>query len=44
VTVVVDGLGGCLDPTATGPYGESKSGKRGEDSEEEDRGPARPLA
>jgi hypothetical protein len=28
VAVVVGGLGGCLDPTATGPYGESRAEKR----------------
>jgi hypothetical protein len=26
-TVVVDGLGGCLDPMATGPYGGSRAEK-----------------
>jgi hypothetical protein len=42
--VVVDGLGGCLDPMATGPYGGSRAEKEEKIARRRNRGPGRSPA
>jgi hypothetical protein len=37
--VVEGGLGGCLDPTVTGPYGESRAIREEKTARRRNRGP-----